>query len=132
SLRRAALQPRRKLRVQMRRDLAALRRRLGTTTIYVTHDQVEAMTLGDRIVVMKDGVVQQVGAPLEIYRRPANTYVAAFLRSPPMNQLAGRLVRRDGWWFEAGDGFRLPVSDAAAGDAAEGPVVLGIRPEDTR
>ena len=123
-----------KLRVQMRRDLAALRRRLGTTTIYVTHDQVEAMTLGDRIVVMKDGVVQQVGAPLEIYRRPANTFVAAFLGSPPMNQVTGRLVRRDGCWFEAGDGFRLPVSDAspAAGGGAERPVVLGIRPEDIR
>jgi multiple sugar transport system ATP-binding protein len=119
-----------KLRVQMRRDLAALRRRLGTTTIYVTHDQVEAMTLGDRIVVMKDGVVQQLGAPLEIYRRPANTFVAQFLGSPPMNQVAGRLVRRDGGWFEAGDGFRLPV--AFAPPAEDRPVVLGIRPEDIR
>src|SRR5438477_9438101 len=123
-----------KLRVQMRVELKKLHLRLGTTAIYVTHDQVEAMTLGDRIVVMKDGVVQQVGAPLEIYRRPANTFVAAFLGSPPMNQVTGRLVRRDGWWFEAGDGFRLPVSDAppAAGGAAERPVVLGIRPEDIR
>jgi multiple sugar transport system ATP-binding protein len=119
-----------KLRVQMRRDLAALRRRLGTTTIYVTHDQVEAMTLGDRIVVMKDGVVQQLGAPLEIYRRPANTFVAQFLGSPPMNQVAGRLVRRDGGWFEAGDGFRLPV--AFAPPTEDRPVVLGIRPEDIR
>src|SRR6266545_3495255 len=123
-----------KLRVQMRRDLAALRRRLGTTTIYVTHDQVEAMTLGDRIVVMNAGKVQQEGAPLEIYRRPANTFVAAFLGSPPMNQLPGRLVRHDGRWFEAGTGFRLPVAGAPfpPGGAPERPVVLGIRPEDIR
>jgi ABC-type sugar transport system ATPase subunit len=123
-----------KLRVQMRRDLAALRRRLGTTTIYVTHDQVEAMTLGDRIVVMNAGEVQQEGAPLEIYRRPANTFVAAFLGSPPMNQIAGRLIRQDRSWFEAGAGFRLPVagSPLPPGGAPDRPVVLGIRPEDIR
>ncbi len=73
------------LRIEMRRELAALYRRLGATMVYVTHDQVEAMTLGDRIVVMKEGVVQQVGRPLEVYDRPANTFVAGFLGSPPMN-----------------------------------------------
>ncbi|HSE52567.1 MAG TPA: ATP-binding cassette domain-containing protein, partial [Gemmatimonadales bacterium] len=76
-----------KFRVQMRREIAALRRRLGTTTMYVTHDQVEAMSLGDRIVVMHEGRVQQIGAPLDIYDRPANLFVAGFLGTPPMNQI---------------------------------------------
>src|ERR1051325_4547939 len=124
-----------KLRVQMRRDLAALRRRLGTTTIYVTHDQVEAMTLGDHIVVMKDGKVQQVGTPLEVYRSPANTFVAGFLGSPPMNQVEGRVVRRDGAWFEAkGGGLRLRLADEGVPASVESDqaLVLGVRPEDLR
>jgi multiple sugar transport system ATP-binding protein len=124
-----------KLRVQMRRDLAALRRRLGTTTIYVTHDQVEAMTLGDRIVVMKDGKVQQVGSPLEVYRRPANTFVAAFLGSPPMNQVPGMMLRRDGAWFEAQEGslrVRLPDGEVPFSVGGSRAVVLGVRPEDLR
>ena len=124
-----------KLRVQMRRDLAALRRRLGTTTIYVTHDQVEAMTLGDRIVVMKDGKVQQVGSPLEVYRRPANTFVAGVLGSPPLNQVPGRVVRRDGAWLEAAvGGLRLRLADGEVPGSikADRAVVLGVRPEDLR
>src|SRR4029434_5106269 len=88
-----------KLRVQMRREIAALRRRLGTTTVYVTHDQVEAMTLGDRSVVMRDAGVQQVGAPLEVYQHPANRFVAGFLGSPPMNQIPGRVEHAEGVWF---------------------------------
>ena len=118
-----------KLRVQMRRDIAALRRRLGTTTVYVTHDQVEAMTLGDRIVVMKDGRVQQVDTPLGIYQRPANTFVATFVGSPPMNLVRGRLSA--GAFLSESPGLRLPLpADAPRPAGAEGQVViLGLRPE---
>ncbi len=111
-----------KLRVQMRREIAALRRRLGTTTIYVTHDQVEAMTLGDRIVVMKDGHVQQVDTPLGIYRAPANTFVATFVGSPPMNLVRGAI---SGGMFTATAGtLRIPVPQRVSG-----PAILGLRPE---
>ncbi|MES2306269.1 MAG: sn-glycerol-3-phosphate ABC transporter ATP-binding protein UgpC [Gemmatimonadota bacterium] len=123
-----------KLRVQMRRELAALRRRLGTTTLYVTHDQVEAMTLGDRIVVMHAGRVQQVGSPLDIYDRPANLFVAGFLGSPPMNQIAGRLVGGESVKFETPDGaltIAIPEAHLPA-RRPEGAVVLGIRPEAIR
>src|SRR5438093_4314196 len=85
-----------KLRVQMRVELKRLHERLSTTAIYVTHDQVEAMTLGDRVVVMKDGLVQQVGQPMDVYRNPADTFVAKFLGNPPMNLLKGRLDTQDG------------------------------------
>jgi multiple sugar transport system ATP-binding protein len=119
-----------KFRVQMRRELAALRRRLGTTTMYVTHDQVEAMSLGDRIVVMHEGRVQQVGTPLDIYDRPANLFVAGFLGTPPMNQIPGKLARGDGPLFEAQGGFTLRMPEGAAPPVpADGAVVLGIRPE---
>ncbi len=123
-----------KLRVQMRRELAALRRRLGTTTLYVTHDQVEAMTLGDRIVVMQSGRVQQIGSPLDIYNRPANLFVAGFLGSPPMNQIAGRLVRSDGIRFVSADGsLAVDVPDAQVpARVPADPVVLGVRPEAIR
>jgi multiple sugar transport system ATP-binding protein len=113
-----------KLRVQMRREIAALRRRLGTTTVYVTHDQVEAMTLGDRIVVMKDGRVLQVDRPSVIYQRPADTFVATFIGSPPMNLIPGGATV-DGFESERGD-FRLPVRPPAQ---AQPPLTLGIRPE---
>lgn len=123
-----------KFRVQMRRELAALRRRLGTTTIYVTHDQIEAMSLGDRIVVMHQGRVQQIGTPLDIYDRPANLFVAGFLGTPPMNQIRGRLVRLDGPAFQAEEGgLLLRLSEGAApASTADGAVVLGIRPERIR
>ncbi|HET6230292.1 MAG TPA: sn-glycerol-3-phosphate ABC transporter ATP-binding protein UgpC [Longimicrobiaceae bacterium] len=125
-----------KLRGQMRKEIAALHRRLGTTSIYVTHDQTEAMTMGDRIVVMNGGRVEQVGAPMDLYRNPANRFVAGFLGSPPMNFLAGRLVRADGPAFLSADaGFRLPLDasvSAVLGQADTRPVVLGIRPEDVR
>jgi len=125
-----------KLRVQMRAELARLHRRLGTTVIYVTHDQVEAMTLGDRIVLMNHGVIQQVDAPLAIYRRPANRFVASFIGSPTMNFFAG--VIRDGAFVVAGEGARLPLgaegsslgSVQSAALLPQGPAVLGIRPED--
>ena len=120
-----------KLRVQMRRDLAALRRRLGTTMIYVTHDQVEAMTLGDRIVVMREGRVQQVDTPLALYRRPANVFVATFLGTPPMNLVRGMPAPDDPATFQADQrGFRLPL--VAASVRAGQAVILGIRPEDLR
>ena len=83
-----------KLRVEMRAEIKLLHQRLGTTIVYVTHDQIEAMTLGDRIAVMKDGVVQQFGAPQEIYDSPANLFVAGFIGSPPMNFIQGKLVER--------------------------------------
>ncbi|MCO6044871.1 sn-glycerol-3-phosphate ABC transporter ATP-binding protein UgpC [Aeoliella sp. ICT_H6.2] len=112
-----------KLRAQMRTELAALHERLQATMIYVTHDQVEAMTLGDRLVLMKDGVVQQIGAPLEVYQYPTNQFVATFIGSPPMNLLKGNVK---GGIFHGVDQhatWRLSAAD-------DGPVVLGVRPED--
>jgi multiple sugar transport system ATP-binding protein len=110
-----------KLRVQMRAEIARLHNRLKTTMIYVTHDQVEAMTLGNRIVVMNDGVIQQVDSPLGLYSRPVNRFVAGFIGSPAMNFLHGKIV---GDQFQYAD-RTLPV-DAKL---PEGPAILGIRPE---
>ena len=119
-----------KLRVRMRDEIAKLHQQIGTSMIYVTHDQVEAMTLGDRIVVMKDGVVQQVGSPLEVYDRPANRFVAGFIGSPEMNFVEGHLAAEDGQpTFRAGT-LAVPLQAGAAGAAHPGAaVVLGIRPE---
>jgi multiple sugar transport system ATP-binding protein len=124
-----------KLRVQMRAEISKLHKRLDATMIYVTHDQVEAMTMGDRIVVMLDGVIQQVAPPLELYQRPANAFVATFIGSPPMNLLEGNLDSQDGAvWFTAKDGSaRLRVPDSvphALSTYAGKPITLGIRPED--
>ncbi len=119
-----------KLRASMRTELAKLQERLQTTTIYVTHDQVEAMTMGDRIVVMKDGVIQQVAPPQELYDRPANLFVAGFIGSPAMNFLRGRLSD-DARTFHAAT-FQFPVPErlsAAARPYAGREMVLGIRPE---
>ena len=118
-----------KLRVQMRTEVAKLQKRLGTTTVYVTHDQTEAMTLGDRVAVMRGGLLQQVGSPAELYADPANLFVAGFIGSPAMNFLPARL--------EEGS-LRTSVGDLPLGDerrrALEGhdggrEVLLGIRPE---
>ena len=120
-----------KLRLQMRTELAKLQRRLETTTIYVTHDQVEAMTMGDRIVVMKDGIIQQVAPPQELYDYPANMFVAGFIGSPAMNFLKGRLTD-DGNVFDGGV-FRIKLSPklAAAAKPFNGKeMILGVRPED--
>ena len=114
-----------KLRVQMRAEIKELHGRLGTTTVYVTHDQIEAMTMADKIVVMHGGHVEQVGAPLELYDRPANLFVAGFIGSPAMNLLQGE-VRADG--FAAG-GMVLPLPP---GRHAPGAAVYGIRPEHWR
>src|ERR1700720_1003944 len=101
-----------KLRVQMRVELKKLHERLGTTAIYVTHDQVEAMTLGDRVVVMKDGVVQQVGEPLELYNTPANRFVAGFIGSPAMNFADVTLAAGNGKVWAEAPGLRLKVPAA--------------------
>ena len=119
-----------KLRVQMRGELKDLHRRLKTTTIYVTHDQLEAMTMADQIVVMRDGLVEQVGAPLEIYDRPRNTFVASFIGSPAMNFMDGRIVRNgDGYCFSGAGGQRLPVDETVASTRLDQDVVYGLRPE---
>ena len=119
----------------MRAEIKRLHLALGSTTVYVTHDQEEAMTLGDRVVVMKDGIVQQCASALEIYHHPANRFVAGFLGTPPMNFLEGRLVEDGGrLWFDEGTA-RLPVPARAtaplrARAAAAGPeIMLGLRPE---
>ncbi|HYG57380.1 MAG TPA: sn-glycerol-3-phosphate ABC transporter ATP-binding protein UgpC [Symbiobacteriaceae bacterium] len=120
-----------KLRVQMRTELAKLHQRLQVTTIYVTHDQTEAMTMGDRIVVMKDGIVHQVAPPQELYDRPANLFVAGFIGSPAMNFLRGK-VSGNGESFETPTfKLTLPANLAAAARPYGGKeMVLGIRPED--
>jgi multiple sugar transport system ATP-binding protein len=116
-----------KLRVQMRSELARLRDRLHTTTIYVTHDQVEAMTLGDRVAVMRDGVVQQLDRPQALYARPANVFVAAFIGSPAMNLFEARVDGADVCFA----GHRVPISPRHDLRAYDGrTVVLGIRPSD--
>jgi len=122
-----------KLRVQMRAELSKLHRRLGTTVVYVTHDQVEAMTMGTRIVIMKDGEVQQVGRPMEIYRSPRNLFVAGFIGSPAMNCFPARLVPGQAGLVVQTDCFSLPVPEARQarlGEFLDREVVFGIRPED--
>ena len=120
-----------KLRVQMRTEISRLQNRLGTTTVYVTHDQTEAMTLGDRVVVLRAGYVQQIGTPAELYNSPANLFVAGFIGSPSMNFLPGRLT---------GSGIETPIGTIATSDIqritanaqaaqSNGEVLVGIRPE---
>jgi len=119
-----------KLRVQMRAEISRLQKRLETTTVYVTHDQVEAMTMGHRIAVMNGGRLQQVGTPLEIYDRPANLFVAGFIGTPPMNLVPAAVV--DGGAAIAASGFELPLGPSLQRAAAgrEGKrVILGVRPE---
>ena len=118
------------LRAQMRIEIGALQRRLKTTTVYVTHDQVEAMTLGDRIVVLADGRIQQIGRPMDLYHSPVNRFVAGFIGTPPMNFLEGHIA-------EGGDGVaftspnaRVPLSRARLPGSQDGAVTLGVRPED--
>jgi multiple sugar transport system ATP-binding protein len=112
-----------KLRVQMRAEIALLHQRLNTTVIYVTHDQVEAMTLGQRIVLMDRGVVQQVDTPMKIYKKPANRFVASFIGSPAMNFFAGHVAGQE---FHFTSGGKFPLVDALP----DGPATLGVRPED--
>jgi multiple sugar transport system ATP-binding protein len=120
-----------KLRVQMRTEIKELHQRLKTTTVYVTHDQIEAMTMADKIVVMHDGIVEQMGAPLELYDRPANLFVAGFIGSPAMNMIKGRVRAGAAPHFEAESGAKLPLASAPA--ASDGrAAVYGIRPEHIR
>ncbi len=122
-----------KLRVQMRVELKKLHERLQTTIIYVTHDQVEAMTMGDRIVVMKDAVKQQVGPPLELYFRPANKFVAGFIGSPAMNFVEAELLTEQGKLLLHTMGFKLRVPEdktARLKDYGQKKVIFGTRPED--
>ena len=121
-----------KLRIEMRTEIKALHRRLATTIVYVTHDQVEAMTMADRVVVMNQGRIEQAADPITLYQKPANRFVAAFIGAPAMNFLDGRLVQADGLCFQAEDGPRLRLPEARAerlGDHLDRPVTLGIRPE---
>ncbi|MEM7342251.1 MAG: sn-glycerol-3-phosphate ABC transporter ATP-binding protein UgpC [Actinomycetota bacterium] len=127
-----------KLRVQMRAEIASIQRDLGVTTVYVTHDQVEAMTMGDRVAVLKDGVLQQVADPEDLYAKPANVFVAAFIGSPSMNLFEGIIRRAD-----SGDGYQVSIGEStvavdasvmddhpALADRLGEPLVVGIRPED--
>lgn len=124
-----------KLRVQMRAEIAKLHQRLGTTIIYVTHDQTEAMTLGTRIVVMKDGVVQQIDSPQNLYEKPCNLFVAGFMGSPQMNFLDATVRISGARAFLEFEGQSIPLPEAKARPLIEGDwdgrsVILGIRPED--
>ena len=117
-----------KLRVAMRTEIKELHQRLKTTTIYVTHDQIEAMTMADRIVVMHDGVVEQIGPPLELYDRPDNLFVAGFIGSPAMNFVPGRVRANGRLTFTTETGLSIPLADAPAGVDGR-PLILGVRPE---
>jgi multiple sugar transport system ATP-binding protein len=117
-----------KLRVQMRIEIKALHQRLKTTTIYVTHDQIEAMTMADRIVVMHDGIVEQIGTPLELYDHPANTFVAGFIGSPAMNFVPGTLRADGGGLVLEASGGRLALPTGCKGRDGQ-KVTFGIRPE---
>lgn len=124
-----------KLRAQTRAELIKLQSDLKRTTVYVTHDQVEAMTMGTRIVVMKDGVIQQVAPPRRLYDEPANLFVAGFIGSPQMNFVPGRVIREEGRYYFSGRRFKLPVPERHYGRFEHSErtlrnVVLGVRPED--
>jgi multiple sugar transport system ATP-binding protein len=117
-----------KLRVQMRAEIKALQQRLASTTIYVTHDQIEAMTMADKIVVLHDGVVEQIGTPLELYDRPANLFVAGFIGSPAMNLIKGRLDGGAPTTLVTASGVKVPLR-AAPRVAAGSEIIMGVRPE---
>ena len=123
------------LRLETRRELKQLHQRLQTTMVYVTHDQTEALTLGERIAVLDRGELQQLGTPKEVYNQPNNLFVAGFIGSPPMNLVSGQFVQNDGSWEFRGNGLQTRIADpvhsfASQNDGAE--VVFGIRPEDCR
>jgi len=119
-----------KLRVQMRTELEELHKKLQTTTIYVTHDQVEAMTLGDQIAVMKDGVIQQYAPPQTTYDHPTNQFVAGFIGSPGMNFLPADARKEGGQTVLSGDGFNIRLPESRSGVDIPSRVIVGVRPED--
>jgi multiple sugar transport system ATP-binding protein len=121
-----------KLRTQMRVEIKELHQRVKNTIVYVTHDQVEAMTLGDRIVVLKDGYIEQVGDPIELFQNPANTFVAGFIGSPPMNLIDGTISRSgEKLNISFQDGFQLPIPEKPDAKISEGQkIVMGLRPGD--
>jgi multiple sugar transport system ATP-binding protein len=121
-----------KLRVAMRTEIKELHQRLRTTTVYVTHDQIEAMTMADRIVVMHDGVVEQIGAPLELYDRPHNLFVAGFIGSPAMNFINGRIQANGQATFVSDGGVTIPLGQNAPVASDGRPLTLGVRPEHFR
>lgn len=121
-----------KLRSTMRIELAKLHKQLKTTMIFVTHDQTEAMTLGEKIIVMENGNIQQIGTPADIYQRPANIFVAGFIGSPQINLIEGRITAKNNTLFFETDGIRIAVNDTALKQYAEQQVTLGIRPEAIR
>ena len=124
-----------KLRVQMRAEISKLHNRLQATMIYVTHDQLEAMTMGDRIVVMKDGLIQQVDTPVHLYDNPKNKFVAGFIGTPPMNFLDGKIEKTNGTYSFVGDTIKVSLIEKmnnAIGKYEGKPVTFGIRPEDIR
>ncbi|NQT27282.1 sn-glycerol-3-phosphate ABC transporter ATP-binding protein UgpC [candidate division KSB1 bacterium] len=121
-----------KLRVQMRKEISKLHQKLQATMIYVTHDQVEAMTMGDRIVVLKDGCTQQIDVPMTLYNKPENQFVAGFIGSPPMNIFNGKIVKESGLWFDEGQ-FKLKVPSRFEKNIesyVNKEIIFGIRPED--
>jgi len=123
-----------KLRNQMRAEIIKLRQRINTTFVYVTHDQTEAMTLGDRIVIMKDGFIQQIGTPQDVFNHPYNLFVAGFIGSPQMNFFESKLIKKDGKYAVELGGHAVVLSDEkqanlAANNVAEQEIVLGVRPE---
>ena len=123
-----------KLRNQMRAEIIKLRQRINTTFIYVTHDQTEAMTLGDRIVIMRDGFIQQIGTPQEVFDHPANLFVAGFIGTPQMNLFDGKLIKQDGKYAVTVENITVVLSDdkqARLSDknVPEQDIVLGVRPD---
>ena len=118
-----------KLRVQMRAEIKSLQQRLASTTLYVTHDQIEAMTMADKIVVMHDGVVEQVGSPLELYDRPANVFVAGFIGSPAMNFITGRLEGGEQPMLFTASGVQIPLYSAPPRVGLGSEIIMGVRPE---
>ena len=123
-----------KLRNQMRAEIIKLRQRINTTFVYVTHDQTEAMTLGDRIVVMKDGFIQQIGTPQEVYDHPRNLFVSGFIGTPQMNYFDAKLIKENGKYYVESDGYKVVLADdkqerLSAKDVKEQDVILGVRPD---
>jgi multiple sugar transport system ATP-binding protein len=124
-----------KLRTQMRAEIKRLHHKVQSTVIYVTHDQVEAMTLADRIVVLRDGYIEQVGKPIDIFQNPVNTFVAGFIGSPPMNLVPARIIKNGTEWnLDFGGKFQVPVPDkpllSEKGFQEGQPVIVGLRTED--